>query len=349
MIELWFALAAFTLTMFAVLDGWNVGAGIVHFFVGRTSRERREVVAAIGPQWSWHEVWLIAAGGTLLLAFPSVLAIAFSGFYLALWFLLWSFVLRGMAIELGGHIDDRMWQAFWDFLFAASSLLLALLLGAALGNVLRGVPLDSTGAFSMPLFTNFDVRGRVGLLDWYTTAVALYSAIVLAAHGATYLRLRTNGMVHQRSSRLARRLWLAALALFPAITWMTSIVRPELYLAMRQRPAAWLAVLVMAAGAVALWSGLLQRRQLRSFAGSCAIIAGLLAGSAAGVFPVMLHSTISPEFSITAHTGATAERGLRLALLWWPAALALALMYGVTIARGYRGRVRAAQDGREYR
>jgi cytochrome d ubiquinol oxidase subunit II len=344
-IELWFALATFTLAMFAVLDGWNVGAGIVHFLVARTSRERREVVAAIGPQWSWHEVWLIAAGGTLLLAFPSVLATAFAGFYLALWFVLWSFVVRGMAIELGGHIADRMWQAFWDFLFAMSSLLLALLLGAALGNVLRGVPLDSTGAFSMPLFTNFDVRGQVGLLDWYTTAVALYSAIVVSAHGATFLRLRTSGLVHQRSSRLARRLWLAALVLFPVITWMTWIVRPELYQAMRQRPAAWLAVLVIAAGAVALWSGLRQRRQLRSLAGSCAIIAGLLAGSAASVFPVMLHSTISPAFSITAHTGATAERGLRLALLWWPVALALALMYGVTILRSYRGKVRAAENG----
>jgi cytochrome bd ubiquinol oxidase subunit II len=348
-IELWFALAAFTLTMFAVLDGWNIGAGIVHFLVGRTTRERREVVAAIGPFWSWHEVWLIAAGGTLLLAFPRVLAVAFSGFYLALWFLLWSFVLRGMSIELGGHIADRMWQAFWDFLFTASSLLLALLLGAALGNVLRGVPLDSTGEFRMPLFTNFDVRGHVGLLDWYTIAAALYSAVIVAAHGATYLRLRTSGMVHQRSARLARRLWLAALVLFPVMTWMTSIVRPELYQAMRQRPVAWLAVLVIAVGALALWSGLRQRRQLRSFAGSCAIIAGLLAGGAASVFPVMLHSTISPAFSVTAYSGATAERGLGLALLWWPIALALALMYGAMIARSYRGKVRPAEDGREYR
>ena len=348
-ITLWFGLTTFTLTMFAVLDGWNIGAGIVHFLVGRTNRERREVVAAIGPLWSWHEVWLVAAGGTLLLAFPSVLAVAFSGFYLALWFLLWSFVLRGMSIELGGHIADRMWQAFWDFLFAASSLLLALLLGAALGNVLRGVPLDATGVFSMPLFTDFDVRGRVGLLDWYSVAVALYSAIIVAAHGATYLRLRTSGMVHHRSSRLARRLWLAALVLFPVITWMTSIVRPELYPAMRQRPVAWFAVLVIASGALALWSGLRQRRQLRSFAGSCAIVAGLLAGCAAGVFPVMLHSTIAPVYSMTADTGATAARGLRLALLWWPVSLVLALVYGAVMARMYRGKVRPAEDMRESR
>ncbi|HEX5108681.1 MAG TPA: cytochrome d ubiquinol oxidase subunit II [Vicinamibacterales bacterium] len=342
MIELWFGLATFTLTMFAVLDGWNIGAGIVHFLVGRTTGERREVVAAIGPSWSWHEVWLIAFGGTLLLAFPRVLAVAFSGFYLALWFLLWSFVLRGMSIELGGHIADRMWQRFWDFVFTASSLLLALLLGAALGNVLRGVPIDASGEFSMPLFTDFDVRGEVGLLDWYTIAVALYSALIVAAHGATYLRLRTGGMVHRRSARLARRLWLAAFVLFPFFTWMTWIVRPGLYEAMRQRPTAWLAILILVSGGLAIGSGLLQRRLFRAFAGSCAVIAGLLAGSAAGVFPTMLHSTIAPSFSITAHAGATAGPGLGLALLWWPVALALALTYGALLARSYRGKVREA-------
>ena len=118
MVEVWFGLLCFTLTVFAVLDGWNIGAGALHLIAGRTGAERREIIAAIGPFWSWHEVWLLAFGGTFLLAFPGVMATSFAGFYLALWLVLWSFILRGVSIEVGGHIHDRLWQSWWDFVFA---------------------------------------------------------------------------------------------------------------------------------------------------------------------------------------------------------------------------------------
>src|SRR6187402_3090930 len=144
MVEVWFALLSVTVIVVVVLDGWDIGAGALHFVAGRTSSERREIVAAIGPLWSWHEVWLVAFGGTLLLAFPKVMATSFAGFYLALWLVLWSFILRGVSIEVGGHINDRLWRSWWDFVFAVSNVLLAVLFGAALGNVIRGVPLDES-------------------------------------------------------------------------------------------------------------------------------------------------------------------------------------------------------------
>ena len=340
MVELWFALLSFTLILFAVLDGWTIGAGALHLIVARNDLERREVIAAIGPLWSWNEVWLIAAGGTFLFAFPAILAASFAGFYLALWLVLWSFVLRGIAIEVGGHIRDRLWQTFWDFVFAVASALLALLFGLAIGNVIRGVPLDGSGKFSMPLFTDFGVHGRVGILDWYTLSVAVFATVLLAAHGATYLRLKTDGPVHERSTRWAHRLWMAAAVLFVVITFETAVVRPEFYQAMVERPLVWLSIAAIAAGAWAVWSGLLRPGETRAFAGSCAVIAGLLAGAAASVFPVMLHSTMAPEFSMTAYRGATAERGLEIALVWWPAALVLALTYAVVIMRAYSGKVR---------
>jgi cytochrome d ubiquinol oxidase subunit II len=343
-VELWFALLCFTLIMFAVLDGWNIGAGALHLIVAKTDLERREVIAALGPMWSWHEVWLVAAGGTFLLAFPRIMAVSFSGFYLALWLALWSFVLRGISIEAGGHIHDRLWQSGWDFVFAVSSVLLAVLFGAAFGNVIRGVPLDETGQFSMPLFTDFGVRGRIGILDWYTLSVAIFTTALLAAHGATYVRLKTKGRLHERSERLACRLWIAAAVLFVIVTLQTWIVRPELYRAMLQRPFAWLAVCAMSAGAWAVWTGLRGRAETRAFAGSCAVIAGLLAGAAASVFPVMLHSTLAPEHSLTVYNGATAERGLVIALIWWPVAFVLALTYFVIIIRNFRGKVRLAED-----
>ena len=343
MVELWFGLLCLLLTVFVVLDGWNIGAGALHLIAGRTLAERREIIAAIGPFWSWNEVWLLAFGGTFLLAFPRVMAISFAGFYLALWLVLWSFILRGIAIEVGGHLSDRLWQTWWNFVLAVSSVLLAVLFGAALGNVLRGVPLDARGAFSMSLFTHFGVRGLVGILDWYTLSVAVFSTLMLLAHGATYLRLKTNGPVHARSEYLARRLWIAALVLFPVITWETWIVRPDLYGSIASRPFAWPAVAVMLGGAAALFTGLRGPAEHRAFAGSCAVIAGLLAGAAAAAFPVMLHSTVAPEHSITAYNGAASVQGLTLALLWWPVAFVLAVAYFTVIMRNSGGKVASAQ------
>ena len=338
MVEIWFALLCFTLTMFVVLDGWDIGAGAVHLTVARTDVERRQVVAAIGPLWSWNEVWLIASGGTFLLAFPGVMAASFSGFYLALWMVLWSFVLRGMALEVGGHIQDTLWQVAWNFIFAMSSLLLAVLFGVALGNVIRGVPIDQTGKFSMSLFTHFGVRGRVGILDWYTLSVAIFATALLAAHGSTYLRLKTTGRVHERSDRLARRLWIVVALLFPIVSFQTWIVRPELFQGVAGRPLAWLGVAILTAGIWAIWTGF-RRSESLVFAGSCAVIAGLLGGAAASVFPVMLHSTLAREYSVTAYSGATAARGLAIALIWWPVALALSLTYAVVVIRSYTGKV----------
>jgi cytochrome d ubiquinol oxidase subunit II len=348
MAELWFGLLGFTLTMFAVLDGWNIGAGAVHWIAGRTGAERREIIAAIGPHWSWNEVWLVAFGGTFLLAFPKVMATSFAGFYLALWFVLWSFILRGISIEVGGHIHDRLWQSWWDFVFPVSSVVLAVLFGAALGNVIRGVPLDESGKFSMSLFTDFGVRGRVGILDWYTVSVAVFTTVLLSAHGATYLRLKTIGQVHQRSERLARQLWTTAFVLFAVISLETWVVRPALYGAMVERPLAWLAVAVVVAGALALFTGLRGTAEDRAFAGSCAVIAGLLAAAAVSVFPVMLHSTLAPEHSMTAYNGAAPAHGLAMALIWWPVALLLAFTYLIVIMREHRGKVRPTDDPQGY-
>ena len=348
MVETWFVLLSVTLIVFVVLDGWDIGAGVLHWVAAKSPAERREIVAAIGPLWSWHEVWLVAFGGTFLLAFPRVLATAFAGFYLALWLVLWAFILRGMSLEVGGHIDDRMWRSWWDFVFVVSNLLLAVLFGAALGNVIRGVPLDASGRFAMSLFTDFGVRGRVGILDWYTVSTAVFTTVLLAAHGSTYLRLKTTGTLHHRSERLARQLWSVTLALFAVVSIQTWIVRPALYQAMTGRPLAWLAVAVAATGAWALFTGLRGADERRAMAGSCAVIVGLLSSLAVGLFPVMLHSTLSPEHSITAYTGAAPVHGLTLALFWWPVAFVLALTYLTVILREYRGKVRPGEDTQGY-
>src|SRR5437899_664467 len=158
---LWFCLVALMIAVYVLLDGFDLGAGAIHLFVARTDEERRQVLASVGPVWDGNEVWLIAAGGTLYFAFPALYASAFSGFYLPLMIVLWLLILRGASIEFRNHIKSAVWDPLWDFLFCTSSLLLAVFFGAALGNVVRGVPLDASGYFFEPLWTNF----RLGYVD----------------------------------------------------------------------------------------------------------------------------------------------------------------------------------------
>src|ERR1019366_4635448 len=182
----WFCFVAFMIAMYVVLDGFDLGAGIVHLFVARTDAERRIVLGSIRPCWEGNEVWLLAAGGTLYFAFPQLYASSFSGFYLPLTIVLWLLILRGIGIEFRAHIESRVWQDFFDVVFSVSSILLAVFFGAALGNVVRGVPLDATGYFFEPLWTNFRLGPQTGILDWYTVLTGVVALVTLAAHGSYY-------------------------------------------------------------------------------------------------------------------------------------------------------------------
>src|SRR3984893_14797190 len=138
---IWFWLVAIMITVYVLLDGFDLGAGAIHLLVAKTDEERRLVFASIGPVWDGNEVWLLAAGGTLYFAFPVLYASSFSGFYLPLMIVLWLLILRGLTLELRSHVDADIWKHFADAVFSFSSGLLAIFFGAALGNVIRGVPL----------------------------------------------------------------------------------------------------------------------------------------------------------------------------------------------------------------
>jgi cytochrome d ubiquinol oxidase subunit II len=344
MIATWYAVVSFMLIVYIVLDGRNFGAGMLHWFVAKTPGERRQVIAAIGPLWTWHEVWLLGFGGTLIAIFPRLMASAFAGYYLALFLILWCLILRGISLEVGGHINDRLWQGYWDFNFVLSNLLLAILFGAAAGNVARGVPLDAQGSFSMAFFTDFNVRGHVGLLDWYTVSIAILAVVVLAAHGAVYLTLKTEGPVHDRCEKYAKYLWIAVVPPLLVILGESRIVRPDLPGRAWSNPFWWLGLVITVFSIIALVSGLARRREKRAFLGSNFLIAGLLATGAAAIFPVMLHSTLAPENSLTAYTVASSSTTLLRASVWWPAGLALAVFYSIFISRRYAGKVSVQRD-----
>ena len=348
MIATWYGIVSFMLIVYIVLDGRNFGAGMLHWLVAKTPEERRQVVAAIGPLWSWHEVWLVGFGGTLMAIFPRLLAVSFAGYYLALMLILWCLLLRAMALEVGGHIDDRLWQQFWDFVFVVSSFLLAVLFGAAAGNVARGVPVDSSGTFSMAFFTDFKASGYVGLLDWYTLSVAACAVILLAAHGATYLTLKTEGSVHHRSVVLSRRLWLATIPLLVIVSIGTLFVRPHVFREGLAKPLSWLGLCAVIGSVWAIVSGIRRFQEMKAFVGSIFLIAGILATGAATIYPVMLLSSIAPEYSLRADQVASSTNTLQSALFWWPVAFVVAASYFVLISRRYSGKVSVRRDTQGY-
>src|SRR6185437_4406352 len=195
MATLWFILVGCMLSLYVLLDGFDLGAGVIHLFAARTDSERRVILRAIGPVWDGNEVWLIASGGTLFFTFPVLYASSFSGFYLPLIIVLWLLMLRGVAIELRSRIHNPVWASFWDGLFFIGSSLLAIFYGAALANVVRGVPLDGTHYFFEPLWTSFHdpTNATPGILDWYTVLIGLLALAALTVHGANWLAVKTDG------------------------------------------------------------------------------------------------------------------------------------------------------------
>src|SRR5271165_709739 len=226
MTTLWFMIVAVMVAMYVLLDGFDIGAGAVHLFIARNDDERCTVLRAIGPVWDGNEVWLLAAGGALYFAFPLLYASSFSGFYLPLMMVLWLLMLRAIGIEFRAHIDEPLWQGFFDVVFNVSSVLLCIFFGAALGNVVRGVPLNADGYFFEPLWTNWLVGKQNGILDWYTVLCGVVALIVLTTHGCLYLAMKTEGELNQRARKVARSLWPVQVLLTGASLIATLYVQP---------------------------------------------------------------------------------------------------------------------------
>ena len=344
MIETWYVILTFMLTVFVVLEGFDIGVGMLQYVVGKTDGERRSVIAAIGPLWPWNEVWLVGFGGTLLMAFPTILAVSFAGFYLAFFLLLWAIILRGVSIEVSGLLADPLWRTFWHVCFVGANVLLAVLIGAALGNVLRGVPLGADGQFALAFFTDFEPRGDVGILDWYTISAAVLVVVLFAAHGANRLVQRTEGAVHDRSMRLARVLWIVVLPLLAVVTLETWHVRAGILSTVLEQPSGWVGLICIVGGLATVFIGLHGERESRAVIGSSVLLVGLVMAGATGIFPLALYSTLGPEFSISVYQAAAAGHGLAIALVWWPIAAVLSLGYFWFVQRYYRGKVKLMAD-----
>jgi cytochrome d ubiquinol oxidase subunit II len=337
----WFAIVSVMLAVYAVLDGFDFGVGVVHRLVARTDEERRTVLAAIGPVWDGNEVWLIAAGGVLFMAFPTVYATAFSGFYMAFMIVLWLLILRGVAIEFRSLQDQPLWRAFWDTVFSLASVLLAVVFGTTLGNLVRGVPLGKDGLAGMPLFTNFRPGREPGILDWYTGLAGLFTLVALAGHGALYLVWRTTGPVRERSLAFARTAWSAVIVLWTTTTAATAWVQPDALPNLVARPWSFFFVAMSAAGIWGVFRFSRRGQELAAFLSSSAFLLGMVATALVGNYPFWLRSTLDPSCSLTAANAASARYGLGGALAWWVVGITLVAGYFTYLFRSIRGKVEA--------
>jgi len=341
---LWFCLVAIMVALYVLLDGFDLGAGAIHLLVAKTDSERRQVLASIGPVWDGNEVWLLAAGGTLYFAFPALYAGGFSGFYLPLMIVLWLLILRGISIEFRNHIHSAVWEPLWDFLFSASSLLLAVFFGAALGNVVRGVPLDASGYFFEPLWTNFRLSEQTGILDWYTILVGVLSLLALVMHGGLWVRMKTSGPVSERAGTVAARSWFGVLALTAIVTAVTFRVQPQVLINLKTWPWGLVFPALAVAGLAGVAFELIRRDEVKAFFASAAYLAGMLTSVVFGVYPMVLPAR-NPAYSMTIASAKASDYGLKIGLVWWVLGMLLATGYFRFVYRSFSGKVPV--DGKE--
>jgi cytochrome bd ubiquinol oxidase subunit II len=342
---LWFMIVAVMLAAYVVLDGFDLGAGIIYLFAARTSDERRTILRSIGPVWDGNEVWLLATGGTLYFAFPQLYASGFSGFYLPLMMVLWLLMLRAIGIEFRTHVDHPVWQSFFDVVFSASSALLAIFFGAALGNVIRGVPLQSDGYFFEPLWTNFRVGAQNGILDWYTVMAGVVALVTLTIHGSLYIVTKTEGDVGRRARGIALGLWPVQLLLTLVSLAATYYVRPQVMDNYRNYPVGLLVpVLVLVSLAlVFLWTR--TNKEKLAFVASGVYITVMLVGAVFALYPLVLPASTDSAYSLTIYNSAAGHHGLVVGITWWSLGAVIALGYFVFLYRMFRGKVHLEGGG----
>lgn len=336
----WYATVTLMLAIYIVLDGFDFGLGIVYPFVARTETERRTALASIGPVWKGNEVWLIASGGLLFFAFPKAYAAGFSGFYLALTIVLWLLIFRGLALGLRSHLDHPLWKQWWDAAFSGASFLLAMVFGAALGNLIRGVPLNRDGYFFVALWTDFLTGPEPGILDWFTVLMGLTSAAILALHGANYLAMKTEGELYRRADDVGRLAGWATAGFTTLAVIAVPFVQPSLRLNFAGHPSEYLLPLT---GLLGLGGALyLRRRQhdMAAFLASSLFILAMLGSVACGMYPYILISTTDPVLSLTVFDAATDSYGLMAGLVWFMVSFTLVLAYQVYAHRAFWGKVR---------
>lgn len=326
---LWFFLIGVLLMGYAILDGFDLGVGILHLF-SKGDHERRVMMNSIGPVWDGNEVWLVTAGGALFAAFPHAYATAFSGFYLAFMLLLCALIFRAVALEFRSKEPMAWWRQLWDVSFSISSMVAALLFGVAVGNLVVGLPIGA----------DMEYQGTfLQLLNPYALTVGVFNFVMFAMHGAIYLYLKTEGEIQQKAKRWIYKTFFAFVVLYVIVTVYTLSVHRQMIENFQTFWWAWPVAILMVLAIANIPRALHLNLPFRAFVSSCCVIIALIFLFGVGIYPNMIVSSLGPEYNLTIVNAASSQKTLGIMLVIALMGMPCVVAYTVSIYWIFRGKV----------
>lgn len=325
----WFLLIGVLITGYAILDGFDLGVGVLHLFA-RNDEERRINMNAIGPVWDGNEVWLLTGGGALFAAFPVVYATVFSAFYLAFMLLLTALIFRAVSMEFRGKVSSPGWRLLWDWAFGLSSLVPAILFGVAIGNILHGIPLDKNGVFT---------GSFLGLLNPYALLVGILSLAMFVMHGAVYMTLKTDGELRERMQNWVSNAWLVFVSLYFFATFATFFVSPFLFEGLLSNPLFWILFLLLLGSILYIPVATKAGECFRAFLASSTTIACMIGLIGVSLFPRLVPSATDLAYSLTIYNASSTSKTLTVMLIIALIGMPLVLGYTMYIYRVFKGKV----------
>jgi len=327
---IWFLLIGALLSGYAILDGFDLGIGMLHLFV-RGDTERRTMINSIGPVWDGNEVWLVTGGGALFAAFPHVYATVFSGFYNAIIILLFMLIFRAVAIEFRSKRPMKLWRQMWDVAFSVASFLIAFLMGVALGNIITGIPIGPDKEFAGTF---------LGLLNPYALLVGITTVALFMMHGAIYGVMKTEGELQTKLRGWVNNSIIFFVICYVAATMATLIYFPHMVDNFRAVPVLFIIAILNMLAIANIPREISKGRELRAFFSSAASIAALLLLFAIGIFPNIVYSNPNPEYSLTLYNAASSDKTLTVMLIIAAIGVPFVFAYTITIYWIFRGKVK---------
>jgi len=357
---IWWVLLGLLLIGFAVMDGFDLGIGILLYRVTKNNNERRVVLNTVGPIWEGNQIWLILAGGAIFAAWPMLYAVSFSGLYFAMLIILAALIIRPVGFKYRSKIDNTRWCALWDFCIFVAGFVPALFFGVAVGNALQGVPFS----FDETLRT-FYSGSLFDLLNPFGLLCGFVSVAMLIMHGAVFLALKTEGDIQKRAKRYVYFGALLTIALFaiagiwvvynlPGYVIVSKIAEDgpsnPLYKQVSLQAGAWLtnysrypefmlAPLAGFVGALATMGLAALRHYKLAWTTSALSVAGIVATAGVSMFPFLLPSSSNPNMSLLIWDASSSQKTLFIMLIATVIFLPLIIMYTSWVYYVLRGKV----------
>jgi len=326
----WFLVIGAVFTGYAILDGFDLGAGALHLFF-KKEESRRIAINAIGPVWDGNEVWLVIGGGALFAGFPAVYATVFSAFYVPFMLFLFVLILRAISIEFRSKEPMLWWRGMWDISYSLSSSMIAFLLGVVLGNLLLGIPIDEEGNFTGSL---------VYFLNPYSVLVGITTLSLFMMHGAIYLVMKTENRLYAKLTILVRNTTIFFIICMLLLSFYTILYVPHLASNIRANPWMFIMPILMVLSIANITREITRRNYLYAFLSSGFTVSLLLLLVAVELYPNMVVSTLDPAFNLTVHNASASEKSLKIVLIFAAVGVPLVLTYTTFVFWTFKGKVK---------